>query len=427
MTAATDVPLFLKAVLGAPANIITASSSSPGSVGETCAPEKENTFFKSLIEKFNRILDEIGIFFKEFKNKSTDPIARTKFAQVLIVIVCILLYAIMLLMALILYIRIQWELRQRNNKDAAGFKRESVRPYKDTLEYKVLNASIFSKYPYKLMFYLSAVGISILIVSLLMGMEAKVAGAAPAAAAGTPKPEEAWYQKWSFRFLLIFAVLFIGLFYTVEVKFYNKIAEYNTKIKDLNATIRAIIPANLAFLKAIGKPPEVGQAVEYVLRPALLSLNTNVGEVARGICILNLYHYYYDFYKSSQYDMQNVFSCFNPINKLLPSSNNCFSDYMINNNSYIPNKVDVFLNYLKDTEAESSPLVSFVNNNRSKLMLEINKYMNDINRRSSCLGSAYAFNLFLKMARSVLLIVWLPAIFIIILLIFFREKCAPPK
>jgi uncharacterized BrkB/YihY/UPF0761 family membrane protein len=367
----------------------------------------------------NTLWDGFKNFFKvrEGASEEEKQIFRFILTVKIVVIVAGLLLVVILLMSLILFIMVQNEVRSRNNKDADDFKRDSKRPYKDTLEYKVMNGSIFAKYPYKLLFYITIVGVSIMILGMLISIELENRKK-PTAPAG----EDPWYSKWNTRFLVVFILLFFVFLYLIEIQYYNKIAEYNAKIQDLNATIRALLPSNMGFLKNISTAPSQGESVEFKLKPALLSLNPNLTEFVRGICAMNLYYYYYEHYKTSQSDLETIMGCFNPIQKLIPSNTTCFTDYLINNNSYIPNKIDIFLPYLNDSEFAESPLKTFVTNNRSKIMLEIGKTMNTINKQSSCLGSSYAFKLFLKMSLWVFVAVWIPSLILIVFLLFRRNS-----
>jgi hypothetical protein len=348
-----------------------------------------------------------------FKNGFATPDDRMRATMVASLIVSWILFAIVLLMSIILYIKIQSILYKNSQKTAEQAIQESKKPYMDTLEYQVMDASIFTTYPYRALFYLTAVAFTLMILAYLF----KIQLGQNANPGGAPSPpgedkEASPIDKAINVGTILSLYLFFACYWVIEKSYYTKIVDYTAKITDFNQFVRSILPGNYPFLTLVSKPSDSTELDETIYKPALEALNSNKREIVRGLCILNLYTYYHE--QGGNYTrpggVANVLECFNPINRILPTAPSCFSDHLINNNSFIDNRIGKYIALLEAMPASSGAATMF-KSNRTQILLDVDKMMNELNQRGSCLGSTTAYNKFLTMNTRVFLLVWIPFIF----------------
>jgi hypothetical protein len=347
-------------------------------------------------------------------------INRLGLSLVITTVVMLLLLFACILMVLIYYLIVTYKNYKNSRKTMEQLALETKVPYKDHIYYQVMNPSILgAPYKYRALFYVSAVAFSLGILAIIIkqGM-IQVPGGDGAKlfqvqVQGTEctKDDETILSNIIFWAVLSSLYLFAVFYWFVEKNYFNKIADLNAKITDFNQYIRSILPSNYEFLTLVSKPYEgtVAELDTGLFKPAIAVTRPKRRDIVRTICILNLYTYYHS--QSGLYTnsggVGNVLECFNPIQRLLGSSPTCFSDYLINNNAYIHNHVDKYIQLFNELGGESEVARAF-NNNRTQILLDVDRMMAEINQRAGCLGSAYAYNLFMRMNVNLMFVVWAP-------------------
>lgn len=367
-------------------------------------------------------MEEVKGIFKKNKGEAflADPKRRMQASMVVMLLTSWLLFGAIALMALILYIKIQIILYRNSEKTAEQSIEESKRPYMDTLEYQVMNPSIFATYPYRALFYLSAIAFTLMILAYLfkiqLSQDANPGGIKAEDIGAEDDSKSTPVEKGVFYGAIISLYLFAACYLVIEKGYYTKIVDYNAKVNDFNQFTRSILPGNYAFLTVVSKASDSANLDNSIFLPALESLNANKREIVRGLCILNMYNYYHD--KRGLYTqpggVSNVLTCFNPINRILPVAPSCFSDHLINNASFIENKIEKYIGIIEKDMDQNHSMVKMFNTNRTDILMEVDKMMNALNQRGSCLGSTTAYNRFLTMNTRVFLLVWIPLLFIIL-------------
>lgn len=397
-------PGILAALFGVPALTVTQPSQTPDVKVETTQQTSSGEALPTLISELKDIMK--GGFGEIMKDRTR----RMKFIMVIMVIISWLLFAVIAIAVLILYIQIQLILYRNSKKSAEQAILESKKPYMDTLEYQVMNPSIFAKYPYRALFYLAAVAFTLMILAYLfkiqLSQDKNPGGQSNDEDDETPLEEAVFYGA------IISLYLFGAFYYVLEYSYYKKIVDYNAKITDFNQFVRSILPGNYAFLTLVSKATEDTVLDNSVYVPALEALNPNKRELVRGLCILNLYTYYHE--QRGNYTrpggVSNVLTCFNPINRILPTASSCFSDHLIHNNSFVENRISKYISLLEAMDGEKG-ISKIFKANRTQILLDVDKMMNEINQRGSCLGSSTAYHKFLTMNTRAFLVVWIPFLF----------------
>lgn len=351
--------------------------------------------------------------FQNWKGKWADNDTRMKILMVVSVGIGGILLVVAAILALVYYLQIQWILYKRSDADPNQVVLNAKKPYRDTMEYQVMSPSIFTKYSYRGIFYLSAVAFTFMILAYLfkiqMGMSA--AGTATGGPADPFKEDE---HKPVFLGLVASLYVFVVAYWFIEKGYYAEIVQFNAKITDFNQFVRSILPGNYKFLTVISAPPkEVAMDSTYIA--ALESLNPNKRELVRALCVLNLYTYYVE--NAALYTapggLQNVLDCFNPINRIIPVAPACFSDHLINTSTYVENGVGKYISLIEGLDAAKSPIKDVFQKRRTEILVEVDKIMGEINQRGSCLGSGTAYNKFLRMNTRVFVLLWVPIIFLL--------------
>ena len=363
---------------------------------------------KKIVDAFKTLLEWV----KERKNKYKVALAITLF-------VTIILLGLIAFVTLFYYLKTQLRLYKDSKKSAEEKLSESEIPYKDHIQYKILNPSVvYAQYKYRMLYYFSAIAFTLVILAFLfkkqLAMDADPAQAAAAKtnADGDDDPIDSlimWVGIGS-------VYLFLAFYWFVEKNYYNKIVDLNSKITDFNQYVRSILPANYGFLESVSKDYDDATLDSVLYKPALSAISPKRREIVRAICILNLYTYYFNnkqLYTNTPRGIQNVLSCFSPAQRILPMSQSCFSDYLIHNKSYIPNHIGLYINIINEIGPESAIYKTF-NQDRTNILLDVDRVMSQLNERAGCLGSAYAYGLFLKMNSNIFLVVWVPIIIIAI-------------
>jgi len=333
-------------------------------------------------------------------------------------VITAVLFFIVILVTLWYYLETQLRLYKDSKKSAEEKTLEAEIPYKDHIQYKILNPSVvFAEYKYRLLFYFTAIAFTLVILAFLikkqMGMDsdAKGAGSLPSGGNGEDKDLLGTILLWMGIASLY---LFAAFYWFVEKNYYNKINDLNSKITDFNQYVRSILPAHYEFLKMVSKDYDSATLDSVLYKPALKVIPAKRREIVRAICILNLYTYYFDnkqLYRNTPGGLSNVLGCFSPEQRILSSSQVCYSDYLINNKSYIPNKIGTYIKIIQETGSESA-IYNVFNRDRTAILLEIDRVMSQLNERAGCLGSAYAYGLFLKMNSNIFLSVWVPLLIV---------------
>lgn len=411
-------PGILAALFGVPALKVVQSTAPPQAPAE---PPKEPTTTEG--EKEGALKASWDVLKSGFVDKSTwkNPEYRMRFMMVISLMAAWLLFGVVAMMALILYIKIQLILNRNSKKTAEQAIEESKKPYMDTLDYQVMNPSIFAKYPYRALFYCSAVAFTLMILAFLFKIQLaqmKDPGGAGSGDDGNDGDDEDDKENPIDKAVktgtFISLYLFFACYWVIEKQYYTKIIQYAAKITDFNQFVRSILPGNYAFLTLVAKPTDAAVLDNALYVPALETINPNKRELVRALCILNLYTYYHE--QRGNYTrpggVANVLECFNPINRILPSAPSCFSDHLINNNSFIENRIAKYITLLEGMDATKGVVKTF-KANRTQILLDVDKMMNELNQRGSCLGSSTAYNKFLTMNTRVFLLVWIPAVFLI--------------
>jgi hypothetical protein len=370
--------------------------------------ENKNKCEQSLGDMWKQIAEW---FKKDTRNKMGISLVLTTGAILFLLLLCVLL-------VLGYYLMVAYQKFKDSRKTMEQLALETKVPYKDHIYYKVMNASIFgAKFKYRFLFYVSAVAFSLGILALLfqqqMNLEAGGAENSPfrVTREGCTEDDETILSKVIFWSILASLYLFAVFYWFVEKNYFNKIVDLNAKITDFNQYIRSILPSNYEFLNLVSKPYS-GTVAELdigLYKPALLLTRPKRRDIVRAICILNLYTYYHS--QQGLYTnpggVSNVLECFNPVQRLLGSSPTCFSDYLINNNAYIHNHVDKYIKLMGEIDSTAEVVRAF-NQNRTQILLDIDRMMAEINQRAGCLGSAYAYNLFMRMNVNLMFVVWAP-------------------
>jgi hypothetical protein len=401
-------PGILAALFGVPPLKAVAALKPP----ETPVEKKDETGAETSKPTDSLLKEMWGVLKKGVKD---DPDNRLRIMMVASLIIAWLLFGAIIFMSLILYIMIQRILYKNSKRTAEQAIEESKKPYMDTLEYQVMDPSIFTKYPYRALFYLSAVAFTLMILAYLFKIQLAQNANPGGVASGDDddKPENPIDNAVKIG-SIVSLYLFFACYWVVEKSYYTKIVDYIAKITDFNQFVRSILPGNYQFLNVVSKPSSETTLDNTVYTPALEALNPNKREIVRGLCILNLYTYYHE--QRGNYTrpggVSNVLECFNPINRILPTAPSCFSDHLIHNNSFINNRVGKYIALLEAMPASTGAAATF-RANRTQILLDLDKMMNELNQRGSCLGSTTAYNKFLTMNTRVFLLVWIPLVFAI--------------
>jgi hypothetical protein len=374
---------------------------------------------KSLGERFNEfnqrpwsfewIKDIIG----KLKDNWKDTEKRLNGLMVISVLIGFLLLLAAAILALVYYLQIQLILYKRSSEDPNQALLNAKRPYKDTMEYQVMNPSIFTKYSYRGIFYLSAVAFTLMILAYLFKIQLGMNSTSGTA----PNPFEEARDK-PILLGLIASLYVFGLgYWFIEKKYYTEIVQYNAKIADFNQFVRSILPGNYKFLTVISAVPKDSSSIDSTYIDALENLNPNKREMIRAMCVLNLYTYYIEnrqLYTDAG-GVNDVLSCFNPINRIIPvaGSTACFSDHLINTHTYIDNRIGKYVSLIESMDSEKSFVKDIFMKRRTEIMVEVDKIMSELNQRGSCLGSGTAYNKFLRMNTQVFVFIWIPLLLVL--------------
>lgn len=417
-------PAVLGALFGAPVFQFTpkdtvadadqakvADADSKTGVAETPQPKCEQSFGDAWAQ--------IKEWFSGDKNDQRNAMGIALVLTIGATLACLL---VCIVMVLLYYLLITYQNFKDSRKTMEQQAIETKIPYKDHIYYRVMNPSILgAHYKYRLLFYVSAVAFTLAILALLFKQQMiQVSGSAVGKNPFIPKEvgnvkctedDETIFSSVVFWTIMISVYMFGVFYWIVEYKYYNKITDLNAKILDFNQYIRSILPSNYEFLTIVSQPFEgtIAELDSGIFKPAFLATRPKSRDIVRTICILNLYTYYHS--QRGLYTnpggVSNVLECFNPIQRLLGANATCFSDYLINNNAYIHNHVDRYLRILNELSAESDITQAFTNN-RNQILLDVDRMMAEINQRGGCLGSAYAYNLFMRMKTNLMFVVWVP-------------------
>lgn len=414
-------PAVLGALFGAPYLSFTPSDKKEAEAppnGELDNGENTDSTDNKCEQSLGDAWKQITEWFKTDKegnrNKMGISLVLTTATILLLLLLCVLL-------VLWYYLVVAYQKFKDSRKTMEQLALETKVPYKDHIYYKVMNASILgAKFKYRFLFYVSAVAFSLGILALLFQQQMNYEAGSAANAANGPfrvqgkgctGEDETILSKVIFWSILVSLYLFGVFYWFIEKNYFNKIADLNAKITDFNQYIRSILPSNYELLNLVSKPYS-GTLAELdigLYKPALLLTRPKRRDIVRTVCILNLYTYYHS--QQGLYTnpggVSNVLECFNPVLRLLGSSPTCFSDYLINNNAYIHNHVDKYIKLMGEIDGNAEVVRAFAQN-RTQILLDVDRMMAEINQRAGCLGSAYAYNLFMRMNVNLMFVVWAP-------------------
>jgi len=299
-------------------------------------------------------------------------------------------------MSLILFIKLQVNLVKKRSEKGSEY--EKI-PYKDALEYQaIVSLNVISKYPYQAIYMLALVAMVAMVLAYLFNKQLGEDDANP--------------NKRQIMVLTICSVyLFVVMYYAIQIRFRNNVKPLKDKIDEFNSFVRSLMPPNFEFLKALSTPPQY-RAINTEILKALASVEPNVKDIVRSICLINLYNYYIGQYVEGDPQLNQVLSCFDPINRLLSTQGSCFTDYLKRNDTFIENNVSSIIRNVEDFMEEDNGVRAFINANRVDILTKVDKMMNEMNERANCLDSAVAFSYFVRMSWMVLILLWFPAMIV---------------